>query len=771
MRWQKAFRNAVTDELIALTGGNHLVAEVLASRGINTPDQARAFLDPEEYTPTPAQEIPGMASAVRLIAEAIQKEEKIGIWGDFDVDGQTATTVLVSALEMLGANIVFHIPVRALESHGVNLPNLAKMLDDGVQLVVTCDTGISAAEAVNYAKARGVKFIITDHHDLPETLPPADAIINSKLLPEGHPLSTLPGVGVAYKLVEALFNSKGRQQDLDQFLDLVALGIVADIAYLQGDTRYLLQRGLMILRHTQRLGLQSIFENADISSSFITEEDISYSIAPRLNSLGRLGDANGIVEFLTSVDESYIRVMASRLEGLNAQRKLLSNQVFQAAMDQLERERSLLNAAALVLTSPHWPAGVVGIVASRLVERFHKPAILLTIDEDGFARGSARSVPGCDISKAIAGCSDLLEGFGGHPMAAGLAVQSSRIDQLRRRLSEEVELQIGKNAESPELVYDESLHLDHISLSLVEQVETLAPFGPGNPHLVFISEDLKLVSHSALGRSGEHLRLIVEDSAGNQQQVIWWQGAGWDLPHGQFDLAFAARKNIFRGQVQLQIELLDFRVIEPPEGEEPTPEIDLVDRRGVSDPAADLAEKLGSIPDVVIWAEGPDRQKVSGVGQSEIYPADVLVIWHSPSNISMIRRVINIVEPGRIIVYALDPVPDDFEPFIMRLASLVKYAIARKEGRVNLNDLSAAMGHSSAVVRLGLAWLENTNKITILAEDETNLTIRRALDTTSVYQSPEILLSQMIPLLRESKSFRKYLAECSFHQLKELMCG
>ena len=769
MQWKKATQPIVPEEMIALTGGEKFIAEVLVARGITDLYRAQAFLDPDKYSPTSPLELPGMAKAVDMIEDAIRNRLKIGIWGDFDVDGQTATTVLVSALEMLGAEIVFHIPVRALESHGVNLTNLAKMLNDGVQLVVTCDTGITATEAALYAKERGVQFIITDHHDLPEKLPPADAIINSKQLPHDHPLATLPGVGVAYKLVEALFNNEKRSDELGQFLDLVALGIVADIAYLQGDTRYLLQRGLSILKTTQRLGLQILIENAEISQNLITEEDISYSIAPRLNSLGRLGDANVIVEFLTTDQENRVQVMANRLEGLNAQRKLLSNQVFQAALDQLDRDRTLLHSSALVLTSNNWPAGVVGIVANRLVERFYKPTILLTIDEDGFARGSARSVPGCDISKAIAGCSDMLEGFGGHPMAAGLALHTSQINQFRKRLTDEVDQQMDAGDFEPELVYNAVLELDEISLSLVEQVEALAPFGPGNPHLVFVAEHLKLVSHSALGRSGEHLRLIVEAPDGTQQQVVWWQGAGWDLPSGQFDLAFAARKNFFRGNLQLQIELLDFRLVETEEKEQEAPEIKIVDCRSVSDPLSDLSEKLTRSPNVVIWAEGTDQKKVAGLGQHTIYPADVLIIWHAPADASKLRNVIEHVQPKEIIFYGQDPGLDDFEPFILRLASLSKFAIGRKDGIANLDDLSTAMAHTKAAVRLGLEWLENAQKISILREDHNEIVIRHAQATIIDRPSPEIPLTQVLPLLREAKFFRKYLLECSYLQLRELM--
>ncbi|MCK5428851.1 MAG: single-stranded-DNA-specific exonuclease RecJ, partial [Anaerolineales bacterium] len=442
--WLEPSQLDVPQALKDAVGGHPLVGETLARRGIQDPQAARSFLDPDYYTPAPPSELPGMSAAVERLERAIAGGESLWVWGDFDVDGQTSTTLLVSALGELGANVNYHIPVRASESHGVNIPVLGQILDQGAQLVLTCDTGIAAHEAVAYAQGRGVELIVTDHHDLPPTLPEAYAIVNPKMLPEGHPLSTLPGVGVAYKLVEALFLRAGREAELDQYLDLVALGIVADIALQTGDTRYLLQRGLEVLREAQRLGLKVLMEMAELNPAWLTEEHIGFVLGPRLNALGRLGDANTIVEFLTTDDLGRARILALELEGLNARRKLLTDQVFQGAQAQLERDPALLQQAALVLAHPSWPAGVIGIVASRLVERYNKPTILISAPSGEAARGSARSVEGVNITAAIADQKDMLHGFGGHPMAAGLSVDPGRIPEFRRALSRTIGKMLGE---------------------------------------------------------------------------------------------------------------------------------------------------------------------------------------------------------------------------------------------------------------------------------------------------------------------------------------
>jgi single-stranded-DNA-specific exonuclease len=477
---------SVPAELQAAAGGHPLVAQILARRGFTSAEAARAFLDPNLVTPASPFELPDMEAAVTRIEEAIARDETIAVWGDFDVDGQTATTLLVAILRDLGARVGYHIPVRASEGHGVNLPSLQRLIDQGVGVVVTCDTGVAAHEAVVYARSRGVDVVITDHHDLPGDLPAAAAVVNPKRLAGDHPLATLPGVGVAYKLSEALHQSAGLGNP-EEHLDLVALGIVADLALQVADARYLLQRGLPVLRQTRRPGLQAMMALADVNPAWLTEEHIGFELAPRLNALGRLGDANLAVEFLTTEDVGRARLIATQLEGLNNERKRQTDQVFQGVLARLEREPALLEQAALVVEHPAWPAGIIGIVASRLVERFNRPVVLLATPPGELARGSARSVEGCNITAAIAQSQDLLAGYGGHPMAAGLSLDPERIPLFRRRLSRAVQGMLGEVAREPTLAIDGALALEELTLELVADLERLAPFGPGNPGLVLAS--------------------------------------------------------------------------------------------------------------------------------------------------------------------------------------------------------------------------------------------------------------------------------------------
>jgi single-stranded-DNA-specific exonuclease len=711
--WREPDEVASSPELQQAVGGHPLVAQVLAQRGYHTPAAARAFLDPAAYQPASPYELPGMQQSVERLARAIQAGECIGVWGDFDVDGQTATALLVEGLKELGAQVISYIPVRARESHGVNLPGLEAFLGRGAQLLLTCDTGIDAVAAADYARQRGVDVIITDHHDLPKRLPRALALVNPKFLPPEHPLATLPGVGVAYKLLEALYAHFGRAGEAERFLDLVALGIVADVVVQTGDARYLLQRGLAVLRQTPRAGLQALFENAELEPAHLTEEHIGYVIGPRLNALGRLDDANSAVEFLTTQDAERARLLALNLEGLNAQRRLLTDQVFQGVLAQIEREPALVEAPALVFAHPQWPAGVIGIVANRLVERFHKPALLIAAPPGELGRGSARSVAGLNITAAITANRVLLQGFGGHPMAAGLSIEPERIPEFRAALGRTVQRMLGEAQIVPELCLDGYLPLGELTPELVEDLERLAPFGPGNPPLALASRNMTWQGSTPVGRGGEHLQVTVQDEGGAAHRLLWWQGAGWPIPQGAFDLAYSARSSTYRGQAGLQIEWLDARPLDGPAPEVArAPAIEVHDFRFSAQPERDFAA-LELPPETCIWLEGGVPGPAGGLPRHELHESEALVVWSSPPSPAELGEAFRRVRPRRVYLFAVDPGLDEPGRFLERLAGLVKYALRAGEGAVPLERLAAACSQRAASVRLGLDWLTAQGHISV----------------------------------------------------------
>jgi single-stranded-DNA-specific exonuclease len=736
-----------------------LVAQRLARGGFTTPEAARAFLNPDTYSPAPAADLPGLTGAVERVERAIRTGEPICVWGDFDVDGQTSTTVLVQTLLALGADVTYHIPVRGRESHGVNIPHLEEIIKRGAKLILTCDTGISAHEAVEYARRHGVDVVITDHHDLPESLPQAAAVVNPKLLPEGHPLSTLAGVGVAYKLAEALLEN---HNDLaitnNALLDLVALGLVADLAVLKGDARYLVQKGLAALRKPRRLGLEIMMEMAELVPANLTEEHIGFVLGPRLNALGRLGDANPAVELLTTSDPARARVLATQLENYNAQRQLLCSQVTLAAEAQLRADPALLAKPVLVLGHSSWPGGVVGIVASHLVERYGKPAILFSTPANGPAHGSARSVEGLNITAAIAAQKDLLLNFGGHPMAAGLALETANLPAFYRRLSATVDKMLGGTArEEPPLRIDAWLDLPEVSLNLAAALESLSPFGPGNEKLTLATRGLTLKSSATIGRNKEHLKLAVADEAGNTQTVLWWSGAGETLPEGKFDLAYSVRASDWRGTRQVQMEFVDFRSIEGEGGEKgegKKAKFEIIDQRTEADPRS-ILEKISGHPSTIVWAEAEAKQEVGGKDRNELERADHLVIWTIPPSPEELKNALEVVQPRTVTLVGAHPFLEITEAFMARLTGLLKYAITQREGKVTYAELTAATAQRPITVESGLNWLVSRGKIALMHQEGDQLWVA-AGKTINDLGGAARLWVEVQSLLSETSAYRAY---------------
>jgi single-stranded-DNA-specific exonuclease len=716
--------DALFQVLPSLDGWEPLIAGLLVRQGITDPGAARAFLDPHAYSPASPLELPGLERTVERLRCAIQDGEQIAVWGDFDVDGQTATAFYLTALQALGAQVRFTIPTR-LQSHGVHPAGVQRLIEEGVGLIVTADTGVSAHPAIDLANRQGVDVLVTDHHDLPPALPAATALVDPKLLAGDHPLHGLPGVGVAYQVVRALEQELDQPGLADASLDLVALGIVADVAMLQGDTRYLLQRGLDVLRRTERPGLLALMGVADLEPAYVDEEDIGFALAPRLNALSRVAqdpealDAMSGVELLTTEDEVRARTLAVAMEALNARRRWLTRQTFDAALTQLERvrlEQAPLERPAIVVSGANWDPGIVGIVAGRLVDRYNRPAIVFSAPPGEIARGSARSIEGVDIHAAIteAAAAVPLHRYGGHPMAAGLSLDEAAIGAFRRALWQAV-ARTTPEIREPVLQIDAELSLERLSLGLVRAVKQLAPFGAGNEAPVFAVRGVTLASSRIIGRTRAHRRLVVRDEAGCQQEVLWWYSADQSPPEGTFDLAFRVGINRFRGEERVQLTWVDARALETPAVQvEAKPPIAVRDYRYLADrPPAERTAVLRSLVDEVgsaalVLGEGlaaadvPEGMQLRD--RRALQPADTLIVWTAPPGVQEFEEALAAVAPQEVVLVCLDP-GLDARAFLQRLAGVVKYALREYGGRTRLATLAAATAQTEWAVRLGLRWL------------------------------------------------------------------
>jgi single-stranded-DNA-specific exonuclease len=738
-----------------LVGGDPIVAQTLYQRGIQTPQAARAFLNPDDFSPCSPEALPDSVAAWKLLQDAINADQLIFIWGDFDVDGQTATALLVESLQKLGGRVIYHIPVRGEESHGISKSVLEAYLERGFDLLLTCDTGISEHENVLRVRQAGKPVIVSDHHTLGETLPPANAVVNPQRLKDGHPLRTLPGVGVAYKLMEGLYQRMGKPFQASHYLQLAALGIVADVAELYMDTRYLLQKGLISLRHTERSGLQALYHNAELNPMCLDEGHIGFQIGPRLNAVGRLGDANTMVEFLTTQDPGRARVLATHIEALNAKRRFATRQVEQAAQAKLQASPDDRRAPAIVLHQPDWPGGVVGIVASRLVERYQKPALLLTGKDP--VHGSARSIEGLNITEVIASQSKLLGGFGGHPMAAGLSLPSENFSAFKYGFLAEVEKRLEQVEVVAEIQIERELTLDQISFDLIEQVERLAPFGPGNPPLHFLLRDLQPVSSTNLGAQGEHRQVTVTDRAENTQRILWWNGGDEPLPQAQFDLVCTLSQSNYRGQRQINVEWVDFRLSEQGQQEIAETQFETIDLRAEPYPEKKLEALLEAHPDLQVWAEGQQRDKIPGKPRYALTPCNQLVIWTSPPSQNVLEETLRVTRPKQIFVFGLEPGRLTPKALLERLGGLVKYAIRHKSGRTQSSHLAAACSTDLEVIQVGLKLWEAMGQVSVEEEgDRVRLSQTTALPDQAAVEIYRDILQNLVG---ESVAYRKHFAK------------
>lgn len=779
--WEQPTEIIPPDEFIEAVGGHPIIAKTLFRRGIKDIQSAMAYLDPSLYKPTSAFELQGVEKAVDILIHAQKKHQNICVWGDFDVDGQTATALLVSALQNLGLKVIFHVPLRSKESHGVDLPQLKKIINDpynpAIDILLTCDTGISSYEPINYATQHGIKVIITDHHDLPQELPAAASIINPKMLPDNHALCALTGVGTAYKLVEALYQKLNKEGETDKFMDLVALGTVADVAELVGDNRYLLQKGLECLKDSNRIGLKALFELINLNSEELTEEHIGYLIGPRLNAVGRLDNAEKGVELLLTGDPVRASVLALEFETLNSRRKLLTNQVYMSAAGILEINSELFDHQIIILDNPLWPVGVIGIAASRLVEQFGKPVILISSPEGEVARGSARSIPGVDISKVINTSKDLLIDCGGHPMAAGLVIESENIPAFKSKISDTVKRMAP--GDKPKILIDGFIPLSQVSFEFIEQIERLAPFGLCNPPLVLVSEEMSVDGIDVIGREDEHLQVVLLDKNEHKFKTLYWNGAG-RIVQEQFDdilidLAYSVRTSSYRGKKQKQIEWRSYRKNEgvpPPKTQEKY--IEVHDYRDVVHPLEVLIS-LCPESELLILAESDAKNKLNAFGKSVgknlkvmdrfgLKPEKSIIIWTTPPSMNELKLVLELVSPEEIVFFCVEPDVHDLESFLEKLIGLVKFGLKKYNGQLQIKNFAAALAQREFTVRKGLDYLEASGKIEIISTSTEHLKVQAV--KRKPWPELDLIKKELTPLINETCAFRNYVKTVDLDVLK-----
>lgn len=547
-RQDKALVQTLQDELKV----SAIAAKILAARGFTSAPQAKAFLQMDESIVHDPFLMQGMEEAVARIHQALEEDEHIRIYGDYDADGITSTTVLLTTLLDLGANVDFVIPNRFTHGYGPNEQLFREAAADGVTLLITVDNGISGIEQVKVARELGMSVIITDHHEPGETLPDADIIVHPRI-PKGHyPFGELAGVGVAFKLAHALY-----EEFPTHLVGLVALGTVADLVPLVDENRWLVQQGIKQLQHSSSLWVKALCEVTAIEQTAINEETLSFYFAPRLNAVGRLQDAAPGVELLMSVTLEQAMTNATLLDDCNKERKKIVDSITQQAITQVnEQDRVIVVAGA------GWNAGVVGIVASRIVEKFYRPTIVLGIDaEKGIAKGSARSIEGFHLYNELAKNKALVPHFGGHPMAAGMTLPMENVDALRQALNEQA-LQLTEEQLTPKIAIDVAVTLDEISVQAIEEVAKLGPFGTDFPKPLYALEGVEVKEMRKIGANQQHLKITLAGEGTTLDGISFNNAAMYDdITYGT-PISFVGdlQLNEWQGNVKPQFLIKDMQV-------------------------------------------------------------------------------------------------------------------------------------------------------------------------------------------------------------------
>lgn len=545
-----------------------VIAGLLIARGYQDQESAQRFLRPSLDQLHDPFLMLGMREAVARLLRAIDTREPILIYGDYDVDGTTGTAVLLRALSMLGATVGYHVPHRFTEGYGIQQAALEQALADGYKVVLSVDCGIRAHAPLHWARANGLDIVVTDHHlpDEDQGAPPALAVLNPNQRGCDYPDKDLAGVGVAFKLIQALFSERGREQQVPGFLKMVAIGTVADVARLVGENRAIVALGLADLPRAVNPGLRALIDIAGCGEgSKLTAYDLGFRLGPRINAAGRMDAARAVVELFDTRDRDEARRLAEHLDARNRERQEAQREIFNRAIEEFESsaERDLQTHAA-VIAGEGWHRGVIGLAASKIAERINRPCVVISLDGE-VGHGSARSIEAYQLFNGLTVCRDLLEKFGGHSHAAGLTIRRDRIAEFRRRLNEHAASCLTEEDLTPVLRLDAELPAEAITFQLSQELLALEPFGAGNPRPLFVIRNLRILAEPQIIKE-EHLKLRVAAPDNRPLEALWWRGIRdaerTPRMNERIELACELEQRTWNDEIRLQLNVRDLRTMD-----------------------------------------------------------------------------------------------------------------------------------------------------------------------------------------------------------------
>ncbi|TSB45689.1 single-stranded-DNA-specific exonuclease RecJ [Alkalicoccobacillus porphyridii] len=749
-RWQVQTQDQATiDALAESCQLPPLVAKLLLNRGLREKKDVHQFLDSDGLNFHDPYLMDGMKETVERIYNAIEQEEHIMVFGDYDADGVSSTAVLMHALNELGALATYYIPNRFTEGYGPNEPALRRAKDDGIQLVITVDTGISAVHEAAVAKEIGLDFIITDHHEPPPNLPDALFILNPKKPGCSYPFKSLAGVGVAFKLAHALL-----KRIPEHLLDIAVIGTIADLVPLVDENRLIARSGLIALQETEKPGLRAMKKVCGFGADVMEADHVGFGIGPRMNAAGRLDSADPAVDLLMSDDLATATMLAEEIDGLNKERQAIVNEMTEEAIKMVDDHYPISDNHVLIIGKEGWNAGVIGIVASRLVERYYRPVIVMSFDsEKGTAKGSARSIEGFNMFLELSKNRDILPHFGGHPMAAGLTMQLDLVDELRAKLHQQADEVLTEEDFSPIARVDVVAKVGEVSLSVVKQLDKLAPFGVGNPKPKIMFEGVQLGQIRRIGSDSSHLKISLTEQGAALDGIAFRMGH----LHDEITRSAAVHAlgtlsvNEWNGHIKPQLMVEDLAVSE----------WQLFDWRSLKPPR--ILEKVQELPEdqrvCLAFRGSPSESLVPGMNVHHIgaepFPIEsfedkYLVLLDVPRDKDQLELLFQktMSKPSRIYAifyqesdsfFSSNPTRDDFKWFYALIKQRQTLAYHQQQKKIE-----AYKGWSSGTVKFmadvfeELGFIQTKNGVAAVSEKPSKKDLNESLIYRSKIQQGEL---------------------------------
>ena len=720
------------------TNQTSLIGRLLSTRGVKGENEIEEFLNPLLTRLSDPYVFKDMQKAVDRLAAAIENQEKIVIWGDFDADGVTSTSLLYRTLSYLGADVNYFIPDREKQGHGLDTKALVKLMTTvKPKVIITVDCGISDVEAVNFINSFKIDIIITDHHEAPEELPKAYAIVNPKA-PEAldenlsakeiESLTSLAGVGVAFKVSQALLNRFEKSEFIQDILPYAAVGTVADIVPLIGENRHIVLKGLDLISKGRHQGLKRLLESAGYNpSNGVTSDQIAFGVAPRINASGRLDTVEAALKVMLSDNPQEIEMAVISLNEFNKIRQTLCQETFMQADEMVKREGN--KNPAIILFNPEWKVGIIGIVASKLVEKYYKPAFLMTYYEEAKQiRCSARSIEGVHLYDAISAIGDILDGFGGHAMAAGLSFSPEKTpfklvkENLNRIIKE---MSAGKDLK-PFINIDLEVTPDDITVDLVEEISKLEPFGASNPAPVFALKNLCVKEKRLMGENKDHLR-ITASAANKEFNCIRWSEGDISLAKGDpFDVAFHPQINEYQGNttVQLIVDDIHSPYLKDETEEQEQTKFKIYDHRKKNDILPQVNDYVKtSKQNILVFAESKAvRDKLKPyealiercVSRENLHPCDAVMFFDYPADRETLNKIMEETNPKCVHLMNYEIKYFDDQEFLKTFAGMLKFASNNTGGRVELLRCASHLGKSVRLIEMMFDLFEEAGFIEIL---------------------------------------------------------